>query len=81
MKELEIKERELELEGIRTGQDITVALAKIEGEKLQAAAQLEEQELRYQAETERTKSDLSIAHAENLVKLLTHKSKEPKYVR
>jgi len=75
MKELELKEKQLELEGIKTGNDISVAMAKIQGEKLQAAAQLQEQELRYQAETERTQSDQAIAHAENLVKILTHQSK------
>ena len=81
MKELELKERELQLQGVQTGNDITVALAKIQGEKLQAAAQLQEQELRYQAETERTQSDVAISHAENLVKILTHKTKESNNVR
>lgn len=75
MKELEIKEHELQLEGIRTGQDISVALEEIQAQKLQAAAELKEQELRFQAETHRTNSDVAIAHADNLVRLLTHSPK------
>jgi len=72
MKDLEIKERELHLEGIRTGQDMQVELERIHMERLQAAAQLQEQELRYQAEMQRTNADMQISHADNLVRILTH---------
>lgn len=74
-RELELKEHELQLEGIRTGQDMTVALEKIKAEKLEAAALLQEQELRYSAETQRTNTDMAISHADNLVKILTHQPK------
>jgi portal protein len=76
MRELEAKEHQLQLEGIRTGQDISVKLQELETEKLLAAANLQEQELRYQAEMQRLEADMQISHADNLVRLLTHK--EPK---
>jgi hypothetical protein len=72
MKEIEIKEKDLHLKGITTSQDMSIDLQRLEAEKLEAAAGLQEQELRYQAEMNRTNADMSIAHADNLVKLLTH---------
>lgn len=78
MKQLELDERELQLKGIATGQDITVAMQQIEAQKLEAAATLREQELRYQAELHRTNTDAYISHADNIVKLLTHTPKERK---
>lgn len=78
MQELQLKEHQLQLEGIRTGQDISVALEKIKAEKLEAAAQLKEQEMRYQAEAQRANSDMYMNHADNLVKLLTHQPREHK---
>jgi hypothetical protein len=55
-------------------------LSSLETERLETAAQLQEQELRYQAEMQKTSTDLNIAHAQNIVKLLTHSPKhlEPK---
>jgi hypothetical protein len=81
MRELELKERELQLKGIVTGQDISVAMQKVQGERLEAAAQLQEQEMRYKAELHRTNSDMYINHADNLVKLLTHQPKEYSHVQ
>lgn len=78
MKEIEIKERELQLKGMQTGQDIQIEMQRLETERLEAAAQLQEQELRYQAETHRTNSDLQINHANNLVRILTHSPKQHK---
>jgi hypothetical protein len=80
MRELDLKERELHLQGIQTGQDISVALEKIQGEKLDAAAKLKEQELRYQAEAQRANSDMYMNHADNLVKILTHQPREHKSI-
>lgn len=78
MQELELKKRDLELKAAKTGQDISMAWKELETERLLAAAQLEEQELRYKAEMHRTNSDLQINHSSNLVKLLTHKPTERK---
>ena len=80
MQELQLKERELQLEGIRTGQDISVKMQDIEAQKLEAAAKLREQEMRYQAESQRANSDMYMNHADNLVKLLTHQPREQRVV-
>jgi len=71
-KDLEMKEHQLRLQGIQTGQDMQVELERIHMERLQAAAQLQEQELRYQAEMQRMNADMQISHADNLVRILTH---------
>lgn len=76
MRELEAKEHELQLEGIRTGQDMSVKMQQIEADRLEAAAKLQEQELRYQAEMQRLEADMQISHADNIVRLLTHHRKE-----
>jgi hypothetical protein len=65
-KEIELKEKEIIMEA-------QFKLQQLETEKMEAAAKLQEQELRYSAETQRTQSDVQIAHADNLVKILTHK--------
>lgn len=73
--ELILKEKELLRRTQEMNQKAMQELAKLETERLQAAAQLQEQELRYEAETNRTSADVSISHADNLVKILTHGSK------
>jgi hypothetical protein len=71
-KELMLKEKELIRKTQEMQQQMMNELQRLETERLEAAAQLQEQELRYQAEVNKTSSDLSIAHANNLVKILTH---------
>jgi hypothetical protein len=73
MKELELKEQELQLKAQEMQAEIEREAARLETERLEVAAQLEEQQLRYMAETDRTRSDAAIAHADNLTKLLTQK--------
>ena len=51
-------------------------MAALELERMEAAASLQEVEMRYMAETNKTQSDVQIAHANNIVKILTH-LKEP----
>ena len=72
-REVELKEEEIRLKQQKIIMDAQVAIQKLEAEKMEAAAGIQEQELRYLAETQRTQSDESIAHADNLVKILTHK--------
>lgn len=78
MADIQLKQKDLELKAAKTGQDISMAWQQLETQRLEAAAQLQEQELRYQAEMHRTNSDLQINHASNLVKLLTHHPKQHK---
>lgn len=76
-KEAEIMLKEKEL--MRKTQEMNMKMAnemqKLETERLEAAAQLQEQEMRYSAEMQKTSADLNIAHANNLIKLLTHHPK------
>lgn len=44
---------------------------KLEMDRLNIAANLEEQKLRYMAEMNRTHSDNAISHADNITKLIT----------
>jgi hypothetical protein len=72
-KELELKAKEIEIKEHKIQADYEIAMQKLEAEKMEVAGQIQEQELRYMAETDRTRSDEAIANAENLVKILTHK--------
>jgi hypothetical protein len=72
-KEIQLKEEEIKLKQQKIIMDAQVALQKLETEKMVVAGDIQEQELRYLAETQRTQSDESIAHADNLVRILTHK--------
>jgi hypothetical protein len=71
-KEFELKEKEMQRKAIETHQDMTVAWAKLESEKEEAAAQLQEAILRYKAELQNIQNNAEMTHANNLVKLLTH---------
>lgn len=72
-RELDLKEQEIMLRAKNEQAKLENELEKIRTERLQTAGQLEEQKFRYMAETERTRSDSEIAHANNLVQILTHK--------
>lgn len=81
MQELQLKDQKLKLDQEKLqmdahakGQDIQMEWQRIEMERQKSAAELQEMELRYLAETNRTEADTSIAHANNLVSLLTHAS-------
>ena len=73
--EIMLKEKELLRKTNEMNQDAMIELQKMETERLEAAAKLQETELRYQAETQRVQADVGISHADNLVKLLTHGAK------
>lgn len=66
MQELQLKEKEMQAE-------IEIEKMKLEIAQMELAGNVEEQRIRYMAETERTQSDNAIAHADNMVKILTHK--------
>lgn len=72
-KELELKEQELQLKKQEIIMEAQFKIQELETQRLEAAGKLQEQELRYMAETERTQADAATAHADNLVKILTHK--------
>lgn len=76
--ELMLKEKELLRKTQEMNQKMMAELQRLETERLEAAAQLQEQEMRYSAEMQKTSADLNIAHANNLIKILTHHPKENK---
>lgn len=80
MQELQLKQQQLELEKQKLMADaqlsqgeLQIKLQELEAKKEIAAAQLQEMEMRYLSESERTQSNEQIAHANNLIKILTHK--------
>ena len=72
-KELQLKEQELDMKRQQIIMEAQFKIQELETERLQAAAEVEESKMRFMAETQRTESDESIAHANNMMKILTHK--------
>jgi len=75
-KQIEIKEKELQLKAQQMQVDLEIEHEKLMAEKISVMGEIEESKMRYLAETGRTESDAAIAHANNLVKILTHKIPE-----
>jgi len=71
LQELEYKKQALQQKAQKDGLDYQAELQQIENQKLEIAGQVQEQILRYQAETHRADTDAQIAHAQNIVELLT----------
>ena len=74
--QLQIEQEKLQLASHGKDQEIQMKWQELEMKRQAAAAHLQEMELRYLAETNRTETDQSIAHANNLVSLLTHIHKQ-----
>jgi portal protein len=74
-KELVLKEKELIRKTQEMNQQMMAEMERLQTERMEAAALLQEQEMRYAAELNKTSADLNIAHANNLIKLLTHNPK------
>ena len=70
--QIQIKMKELELKGQQMQAEIEIEKMKLEIAQMELAGNVEEQRMRYLAETDRTQSDNAISHADNLVKILTH---------
>ena len=74
--QLQMEQKRLEMDAHEKGQDIQMRWQELEAKKQESAAELQEMELRYLAESQRTASQEQIAHADNLVKLLTAAHKQ-----
>ncbi len=79
MQELQLKQQDLQIQQQKLASDaqlsqgeLQIKWEELETKKAVAAAQLQQMELRYMSEAERTQSNEQIAHADNLVRLLTH---------
>jgi hypothetical protein len=71
--QIQIKQQELAIKEKEAMADIELEKMKLEIAKLELAGSIEESKMRFMSETHRTESDKDIAHADNLVKILTHK--------
>lgn len=71
--QLEVKKQELALKAQQMQIDLEIEHQKLQAEEMAVMGEIEESKMRYMAETGRTESDAAIAHANNLVKILTHK--------
>ncbi len=71
--QIHIKQQELALKQKQSQADIEIEQMKLEIAKIELAGSIEESKMRFMAETHRTQSDKDIAHADNLVKILTSK--------
>ena len=71
--QIQLKQQELALKQKQAQADIEMEQMKLEIAKLELAGSIEEGKMRFMAETHRTATDKDIAHADNLVKILTHK--------
>ncbi len=71
--QIQIKQQELEIKKQEMQAEIEIEKMKLEIAQMELAGTVEEQRMRYLAETDRTQSDNAIAHADNLVKILTHR--------
>ncbi len=71
--QIQIKQQELALKQKQAQSDFEIEQMKLEIAKLELAGSIEESKMRFMSETHRTDSDKDIAHADNLVRILTHK--------
>ncbi len=72
--QIEIKKAELELKMKEQEAMLERQQMELEMKRLELMAELEAQKLRYLAETDRTRSDNAISHADNITKILTQKT-------
>jgi len=71
--QIQIKQQELQVRQQDSQAKIEIEKMKLQIAEMELAAGIEEERMRYMAETQRTESDNAISHADNMVKILTHK--------
>lgn len=71
--QIQIKQQELALKQKQDQSDLEIEQMKLEIAKLELAGSIEEGKMKFMAEAHRTETDKTIAHADNLVKILTSK--------
>lgn len=71
--QLQIKQQELALKQKQAQSDFEIEQMKLDIAKMELAGNVEESKMRFMAETNRTETDKAVAHADNLVKILTHR--------
>jgi hypothetical protein len=80
-KQLNFEMQKLMMQSHESGIDFTKEIAKLQHQKEELHAQLEEQKLRYSAEMSRINADMHQHHTGNILKILTHEPDHlsPKY--
>lgn len=73
--QIELKKQEIQIKMKEQEIKTQTTMMELEMKRLELVTELEEQKLRYLAETDRTHSDNAIAHADNITKLLTARNK------
>jgi len=71
--QIELKKKDLELKSQQMQIDLEIEHQKLQAEEMRVMGEIEEGKMRFMAETQRTESDSAISHADNLIKILTHK--------
>lgn len=71
--QIQLKQAELQLKEKEMQAEIEIERMKLEIAQMELAGNVEGERMRYLSETDRTQSDNAIAHADNMVKILTHK--------
>lgn len=71
--QIQLKQQELVAKQKQAQSDMEIEQMKLEIAKLELASDIEESKMRFMSEANRTSTDKDIAHADNLVKILTSK--------
>jgi hypothetical protein len=71
--QIQLKQQELALKEKEMQAEIEIERMKLEIAQMELAGNVESERMRYMSESDRTQSDNAIAHADNMVKILTHK--------
>lgn len=74
--QIHIKMQELALKQKQSQADIEIETMRLEIAKMELAGKINESNTRFASEAHRTETDKDIAHAGNIVKILTHKQPE-----
>ena len=74
--QIQIKMQELALKQKQAQTDLEIETMRIEIAKMELAGKVNESNTRFASEAHRTETDKDIAHAGNIVKILTHKQPE-----
>jgi len=72
MQDLQFKQEKLAMDSEKSKAEIAQKWQELENSRIEAAAELEETQLRYQAEMHKTNAEANISHARNITDILTH---------
>jgi hypothetical protein len=70
--QIQIKQQELALKQKQAQSDFEIEQMKLDIARMELAGNVEESKMRFMSETHRTEADKAVAHADNMVKILTH---------